>query len=283
MTVDSNTHPLDDLAVYALDALEPAERDSVDAHLGRCASCRAELDRHLDTLARMTSAEDPPAHLWDRIAGRLPTVDLGAVGPPPSLPTLPSQSASSSDTGSTPPEVDDPEAVPGQVLPFDPEHPRHRRGGRRAGTGSAASKAPWLVAAAASVAAVVGIGVVSTQGADDDRDVGDLAETAAGADGSMVVQLTGADGRPHARVVVTTEGEGYVLLDDLPVLDEDESYQLWKMNGIAPVSLGVLGDGSAEAVAVAMPSDSTSFAISQEPEEGVPTPTGTIVADGESA
>lgn len=269
MTVGSNTHPLDDLAVYALDALEPAERDAVDLHLAGCASCRAELDAHLDTIARMTAAEEPPAHLWDRIADQLPAAEPGTDGSPlprPSLPTLPPSAA---------------QGAPGQVLPFDPDRPRHA--GRRRARPAATSRAPWLVAAAASVAAVVGIGVVSLQQSDGDRDVADLAETAAADEGSTIVQLTGTDGAPQARVVVTAEGEGYVLLDELPTLSQGRSYQLWKMNGATPVSLGVLGDGSAEAVAVALPSDSTSFAISEEPEEGVPAPTGAIVADGEFA
>ena len=37
-------HPLDDLALYALDALDPDEARAVEAHLAGCPSCRAELD-----------------------------------------------------------------------------------------------------------------------------------------------------------------------------------------------------------------------------------------------
>ncbi|MGH9209538.1 MAG: anti-sigma factor domain-containing protein [Acidimicrobiales bacterium] len=261
MTVHSNTHPLDDLAVYALDALEPGERAAVDAHLAGCVACRVELDRHLATLSRMTPPEPPPAHLWDRIASQLPA-------PISEIPATPS-----------PPAVQpDFDQAPAEVLPFA-HRPRHAGPPRRSG----APRAPWLAAVAAAAAVVVGVAVVSLRGSGGTDDVGDLAEAAAGADDSTIVRLTSAEGEPQARVVVTAEGDGYVLLDELPTLQAGRRYQLWKMNDtVAPVSLGVIGDGSADVAAVALPSDSTSFAITEEPEEGVAAPTGPVVADGEA-
>jgi hypothetical protein len=85
-------HPLDDLAAYALAALDDAERQAVDAHLAGCPSCQAELAGHLETLAALTPDEAPPAAVWQRVAAGigapgLPDPHLG--GPPPSTPSAP--------------------------------------------------------------------------------------------------------------------------------------------------------------------------------------------------
>ena len=61
-------HPLDDLAAYALDALEDVERRAVDDHLTGCGDCRAELDGHYETLVVLAPDEAPPAAVWERIA-----------------------------------------------------------------------------------------------------------------------------------------------------------------------------------------------------------------------
>jgi anti-sigma-K factor RskA len=72
-------------------------------------------------------------------------------------------------------------------------------------------------------------------------------------------------------------------LDALPPLAAGRAYQLWTLDGPAPVSLGVLGDGTSRAVAVAVPADTTRVAISDAPAGGEVLPTGPIVATGEVA
>jgi hypothetical protein len=76
-TEPTGDHPLDDLAAYAFDALDDAERQAVDDHLAGCPACRAELAAHHETLAVLTPDEAPPAAVWERVAA-----GIGAPGLP---------------------------------------------------------------------------------------------------------------------------------------------------------------------------------------------------------
>jgi anti-sigma-K factor RskA len=77
-----HVHP-DDLALLALDE----HVDGVDeAHLSRCAQCRAEVDqlRAVVTSARSVTADDtpaaPPSHVWDAVSAELGLGRSGASG-----------------------------------------------------------------------------------------------------------------------------------------------------------------------------------------------------------
>ena len=72
------------LGAYALDAVDPAERDAIEEHLLSCAKCRAEVADHREVAALLAhGGSDAPAELWDRIAGSLeqapPRLDLAPV------------------------------------------------------------------------------------------------------------------------------------------------------------------------------------------------------------
>lgn len=60
-------HPQDDLAAYALDALDGSERLAVTEHLGHCGTCREDLASYHETLAQLAPEEPPPAAVWDRV------------------------------------------------------------------------------------------------------------------------------------------------------------------------------------------------------------------------
>ena len=244
-------HPLDDLAAYALDALDDAERRAVDDHLARCAVCRAELAGHHEALAALASDEAPPASLWQRIAADIGAPDLAD----------PSRSAP---------------AAEGSVVPFRPHHRdgrhhRDRRGGRSRWVAAGAA----ALALAAAIVAVVGFAGRGSDGADT---VGELAQQAE-EHGDTLGTLQSPDGRSAAKVVADG-GSSYVVLDGLGELPEGQAYQLWSTDGPQPVSLGLLGDGKAGAVAVSLPPTATSLAISEEADTGAPAPT-TVVATGQ--
>lgn len=238
MTTTQGEHPLDDLAVYAVDALEPNERAAVEAHLAGCASCRAELAGHLDTLARLTEALAPPAGGVEQL--------LVGLDAPRHM------------------------ARPTAITAAPSARERRRRWMRVAG----------VAAAAAAVAAVVGV-ALSSLGDEDTDTLSDLADEALDQPDADVATLATPEGANVARVVVTNEGTGYLFADDLPTLAEGQAYQLWQLDGPAPVSLGLVGDGTRPVSAVAVPAGTTTMAISAEVAGGVVSPTADqIVASG---
>jgi anti-sigma-K factor RskA len=271
-------HPLDDLAAYALDALENAERIAVDDHLAGCAGCRAELAGHHETLAALTLDEPPPTALWQRIAVDIGAPDLADPTLGPSTPVEPSTLAVVA--AAAPAGAAEPAASGGgsgdNVVPFRSRGPAHAAGGaRRRGVSR------WLPAAAVAVAAaalaVVGLDMRST---DDGADTVDELAQRAEQDGETLGTLADGSGQPVARVVADG-GTSYVVLDRLGPTPEGRAYQLWSTKpDTAPVSLGMLGNGRTEAAAVEIPPGATELAISEEPEAGVTAPTGAIVGAG---
>jgi anti-sigma-K factor RskA len=264
MSATPRDHPRDELALYAMDALEGADREPVEAHLETCAACRAELDEHRETLAQLAPEEAPPPAVWERIRGATdPGGDLAPAQAPRHL--AEAATASAGDRRSA--------------------MPRHAEGSPR---GSVVSR-PWRwgqparrVVGALAAAAVVVIVVVlafGVFGTDSEPDLAELAENALSDPDSTVGTLSDPSGNDAARVVVSDDGS-FVLLDDLPVLPADEAYQLWALDGPEPVSLGVLGDGGEDTVATVVPPRSTQLAISQEAAGGVSAPSGPVVASG---
>src|SRR6476661_5439611 len=74
---------MDDLlGAFALDAVEPDEREMVERHLANDPVARAEVDEMRETAAVLASLptgdEGAPADLWDRI--------VGAISPPAGAP-----------------------------------------------------------------------------------------------------------------------------------------------------------------------------------------------------
>lgn len=55
------------LGAYALDAVDQAERQQVEAHLSDCAACRRELAQLVEAAGMLPPPPRPPDELWDRI------------------------------------------------------------------------------------------------------------------------------------------------------------------------------------------------------------------------
>ena len=247
-TTPAPGHPHDDLAAYALDAVDQHERAVIEAHLAGCPSCRGELAGHLEVLSRLIEDERPPDGVWDRIAHR--TAAPGA-----------------------PPRPDDvvPLAAPGA----GPGAPRHRRAG-----GRVRPRRVLVAGLAAAGAVVVAVGVLPRVGDDGD---GGPATTEVAGPGLPVGVITAADGTALARVEADERGSYVEMTEAVGALPADRTYQLWSLDGPDPVSLGLLGTGVDPVVRVDLPEGTSSVAISDEPAGGSRAPSGLIAGTGDLA
>ncbi len=240
------------LGAYALDALEPAELQTVDRHVQRCEACLAEVAQHREVAGLLTPGwAKPPAGLWDRIAASLEEA-------PPPLDLAP-------------------------VIAMKPAQARVADKPRRSiGMG---------VAAMVAVAAVAMIGFLGVRVADDRRRIDQLAggahvdelqrsANAALADPSArKVDLVSTDGYRNAQAVVLPDGTGYLVRSNLPALSPDKTYQLWAVIGNSKISVGVLG-AEARVSSFKMNGDVSALAITEEARGGVERSTRSPVVVG---
>ncbi|MGH9187488.1 MAG: anti-sigma factor domain-containing protein [Acidimicrobiales bacterium] len=231
------------LGAFALDAVDSEEREVIERHLVDCPRCRAEVAEHREVAAMLANTGSPaPEGLWERIA----------------------------------------DAIEGGGEPV----PAIRLDVRRSRRPPAL---PWLVIAAAAVVAFVLIGALALQNRRLASEIDDVraehaleaaANRAVADPDSRMASLRAADGALQAvTVVVQPDGQGYLLGDGLPPL-EDRLYQLWgAIPGGEVVSLGVLGREPAVAAFRADPAMST-IMVSVEAEP-VQAPSGPPVLSGQ--
>jgi anti-sigma-K factor RskA len=244
-------------AIYALGALDGEERATFEDHLARgCAECTAAVREHAETLADVARA------------------------------------------------------VPPMIPPAQVKTDLMRR---VAATASPRASRPrfWLRWGLATAAAVVGVsafvgGLVASRyearigfmaretarvRADLQRQEASLRDRLAVAQGMIdllrdpatrVVALSGTGPSPGAvgRLVWHTENGGYLVVDNVPAPPAGKAYELWTITAGQPRPAGVFTvDASGRATHPVAPTRSPVevFAVTLEPEGGVPAPTGPIV------
>jgi len=231
------------LGAYALDAVDPDEAATVEAHLAGCPRCRAEVEAHREVASLLSTGTTAaaPEGVWDRIAA-----DLGEVPPP---------------------------------VPIEVALDRRRARAARAPVRTRGLLTGVAAAAAVVVIAVMGVVLVDQRDDLDDlegqvaaaQDGGRLTELA-GDPSTRVVDLQGdADG---ARAFVGPDGDSVLVATALPGLDGDRTYQLWGLPGAGEeaVSLGLLG-GDPDESEFRVEAGITTLAITDEPGGGSPAPT----------
>ena len=146
-------------------------------------------------------------------------------------------------------------------------------------TAATAGTSPWAIGVAAAAALV--LGVVGAQLLSSDQLGGDAivaaAEQAADDSGSIVGEFLVEDDAV-ARIVVTEDGQGYVIPAELEPLDSDRTYQLWVLNDKGEaVSAGVLGSDPDPAT-FTWTAEITGFALTREVAGGVISSAGDVVS-----
>ena len=240
------------LGVYALDAVDPDERDGIELHLASCPRCRAEVAEHRDVASFLSQAGAPaPEGIWDRIASELapaaPPMRMAFMAPAAGAPEGPM--AESSPEVASPPD--------GNVAPI--------------GSARSAGRRPLLaiLAVAACIIAVLGVVAVSqAQRLDRGQSVEEMANTAI-PESKLKVDLAGDEG--SARAVVRANGQGYLIMDGTNPPADGDVYQLWgKVDGTV-LSLGTFGDATVVPFSVDPERirDIELFAITEEKAPGV--------------
>ncbi|HSJ33801.1 MAG TPA: anti-sigma factor [Acidimicrobiia bacterium] len=139
----------------------------------------------------------------------------------------------------------------------------------------------WLATVAAGAALVLATGVVAQRLADQPLSGSQAVLAAAGVaatgEGAVVAELVG-DAGTVARVVLTAEGEGFVLPAGLDPLGPDRTYQLWVITADdLVISAGVLGADPAPA-RFTWSGEVAGFALTREVAGGVVSSAGDVVA-----
>ncbi len=225
---------------YALDALDPAERDRFRRHLASCATCRQEVDdlAEVSALLGSAAAEAPPEAMR---AATLAAVD--------------------------------------QVRPLPPHAGRARSAGAASdvGGGTARGRRSRLVArgvlaaAAAVLVAVAAVVAFGPWGAQDDP----TAASVLGADDAREV-VERLDGFSATLVVSEGEDGAVIVSDDMPPAPDGHAYQLWfERPGEGMVAAGLMppSDAGQEVLLEGRLGDATAVGVTVEPEGGSTAPT----------
>jgi hypothetical protein len=198
------------LGAYALDAVDAEEAEAVEVHLRSCPRCQAEVEAHRETAAWLAhGGATAPEGVWDRIAGSLEEA---------------------------PPEM-------ARMLPWETREPRAPRVGPRRRPTLA-----WVAGVAAALLLVLGGVAVNQQRRLDRFERRDgieqaLASAVSNPRARQVSLQSPADPTRQVKAVVLPDGTGYLVVKDgLPALDDSRTYQLWGVDDVKVVSLGVLGN-----------------------------------------
>jgi hypothetical protein len=249
------------LAAFALDAVQSDEHEEIEAHLGVCPRCRAELDAHREVASGLGTILEPlPEALWSSISSRLSS---RGDQDPPVRPTL---------LRDVRPDL----TVNERPLPSAWGFPR----GRLATVAS-------IALGAAAVATVLGITLISTDNrvAQLEGAVRETAHTevvaALETPGHRVVNLDTAADRRLAQFVVLRNGRGYLVTSNLPPLSAKETYQLWGVVNGQTISLGLLGR-SPHLATFTLAGSSRPFGLGVTVEQagGSVSPSGFMLASG---
>ncbi len=139
-----------------------------------------------------------------------------------------------------------------------------------------------------AVAAVVAVGVIGTATILNNGSGGASVEAAARAamddPGTRRVDLRTPDGKVAARLVVYSDGRGYVVDTKLTPIGDRRTYQLWAITPSGAVSQGVLGRSpGASEMHGSTGERASSYAITIEHQGGSRTPKGPFVATSQFA
>jgi anti-sigma-K factor RskA len=252
----------EDLALYALNALEGQDRANLEQHLATCTSCRLELEQlggDGALLALSTLGPKPPLRSRQRL--------LDAIAK---------------------------ESVPRKPLPGNTRESVTRRGSWWGFLGWAATAAVIVFAASLwkeNSALRQSLASASAQAAQSTRELDDLRKIAAPilAPEAQRVTLVAVKAPPQPQgkaFYLRNRNSLLFVANNMPALPPQKAYELWLIpTQGAPIPAGVFkpdAHGNATVVNPPLPAgtEAKAFAITVENESGSPTPTSPILMMG---
>jgi len=238
------------LGAYALDAVDPDERDVIDAHLEECPSCLSEVINHREMAALMATTPEldepfelPSPELWGAIAASTLALD--------------------------------------NVVPLAAARVKSRDARRRATVWGSLAAVFLLVVASLSVE--VGhlhqqVGSLQHQSA-----TGSLSAQLTAAihqPGHRTIYLDAANGSERALAVLTKGGTAYFVNKDLSPLSANETFQLWAVSNGHVISLGVMG-ANPKVESFHVEPTMSQLLVNVEPAGGTVTPTTPVLAQAD--
>ncbi len=283
------------IAAHALEALEAAEARELESHLATCAECRAELNAWQDVSASLVYAAplaEPSADLRSRI---LESVRAEGAKPSSRVAIKDNGKVISGTAGSS--------ATESNVVPF--ERPARR-------TWSAASMVGRIAASLAFVALVAALVLLWNRNGRMEREMARVTDQLEQAQGELrrereilarerearelisspearIMSLAGTEMATSARAKFVYDrktGRAMLMADDLPPAPAGKAYQLWFIaDGKPPMPGQVFNTNAAGHAEMRdqLPEEArgaTVFAVTLEPSNGVPAPTGPMYLKG---
>lgn len=283
------------IAAHALGSLEAAEARELETHLATCAECRAELDAWQDVSASLVYAAplaEPSAELRSRI---LESVRAEGVKP--------SSRVAGEDNGKVKGDAVKSSATESNVVPF--ERPTRR-------TWSAASMIGRIAASLAFIALVASLVLLWNRNNAMQQEMARVTDQLEQAQGELrrerevlarerearelisspearIMSLAGTEMATSARarfVYDRKTGRAMLMADDLPPAPAGKAYQLWFIaEGKPPMpgqvfNTNAAGHGEMLDLLPFEARGATVFAVTLEPSNGVPAPTGPMYLKG---
>ncbi len=287
---ETESHPADLAGAYALHALDATDTAAFEAHLAESERARIEAVELSDTavaLGLAVAPVQPSAALKSNLMSMLAsTPQLSSAAAPATtdaaaavLPVA-TTSASATAPAATPLSTDaDADADAAGSSQTRSDQGTHRS------SATERAQARWfkrsalsLLAAAAAVALFVGgtfLGQSLNTNQFESQQAAGLAQINAAGDSQRAATTT-ADGQEATLVWSNKLGISAVLVDNLPVLPDDQDYQLWYINAAGAVSAGTFdssGDGTAWRVLDGTIQPGDQVGVTVEPNGGSDQPT----------
>lgn len=260
----------DELAAYALDAIDPAERSAIERALAESPELRDEADSYAASAAQLAQLAQPVAPPTDLRARLMAAIDVTPQVTPDAAAPRAAEGPESPGAEDTAAASDARDAATRPDAP-DVRGPAHAEARRRWFQRPGALVAVAAAAVVLLVGAVVGIGWPGPNGWGAQLQMTAIAE----APDAQSTTLEAEGGGEITLVSSESKGRSVVVADGLPDLGDDQTYELWYIDDSGAESAGTFDTTGGETWRILDGSFTPGVAVgvTVEPAGGSPQPT----------